>query len=175
MATYNATVSYEELEGGIRIDKHALDDMWQNHPDLFHRVAKQQVWWNSEADRLKSDLERAKGEKYNDLRQAAVKKGETLGKGGMTEAAFNSEVANDKGIIKLSQEMLEARREANRWLALKESYEQRKWALQGLVSLYISGYYADTTGEKSTRQITQHHASDAAEARTEALQRRKNR
>lgn len=138
----------EEYEQGLRIDKNSLDEEWLAQPELFYRVSKQHARFLSDKESLKVDIEILEAQLYSSIRQQME---EEVGdsKQRITEAAIKSKVAATPEMQRLVRAHMQASERAASMLALKESYQQRSYALKDLVNLYTSNYFTVESGSKS--------------------------
>jgi hypothetical protein len=123
----------DEYRGRLIIDRDDLDTALQQQPELFYHVADALVQAVAERDACKLELEEALAREDKSLRVAAAK---TDGK--LTEAAIRQQLALVPVIQDLERELLDLKRAADSWQALKEGYTQRSYMLRELVGMYLS-------------------------------------
>lgn len=140
--------SLDEFKLELAIDKHNLDSALVEQPELYQVVAEEHVLAVSRRDELKDDLKRVEGELQIRIRKEAAEI-----KAKATEKSILSEVETHTEYIAAREAFLNACKEADLWQAMKESFIQRSYVLKDLTSLYISGYYAQTSvaGEGSRK------------------------
>jgi hypothetical protein len=157
------TMSLVDLENGLRIDEHALDEALVQQPDLFYRVSKQLALLISRRDAKKQELAEEEAKADAETRETALKR-----KDKVTEAEVKSMTRLDPGVIKVSGELLHFSRLVGELSALKEAFQQRSYVLKDLVGLYVAGYYGSNQDGSSRRPnahniLRQHQASEARE------------
>lgn len=150
-----ASTTLEELETGLRIDEHALDDALVNHPDMFYRVSKQLAMLVSQRDAKKQELAEEEAKADGDIRETALKH-----KDKTTDTAVKQLIRLDKDVVRVSRELIDLNRQVGSWTALKEAFQARSYVLKDLVSLYIANYYTgNQDGGASGRALRNHNAS----------------
>jgi hypothetical protein len=130
----------EELRDGIAIEKDDLDTMWIMQPQLFQRVAERLAVEISVRDEMKEHLKDIEAEIDGTIREEDNTRIERDGGKKMTETAIKNLVREDKGFKKLTAIYNAMKLNVDRLSALKETYQMRRYALQDLTSLHISGY-----------------------------------
>ena len=145
MAKQDSTI--EELEAGLRIDEHALEDALKVHSDLFYKVSDQMTLSLSLRDEAKQQLEETEAEVDLGLRKDAA-----LSEERVTDTAIAFQRKIDRRVKAANANYLKLKHDAARWAALKESFEQRSYALSKLVDLYIANYYGDSEHKEPRRQ-----------------------
>lgn len=156
----------DELRGALQIDKNDLDSAWIEHPVLFDRVSTQLTLAISLRDGAKLELNDGIAEVDAQIRdELDVKK--------MTERAIEQEINLKPRIKRLRQEYNGLVFKADQWAALKESYQQRSYALKHIVELYVAGYFQSASSGGAIRSA----AVDgrAAQVREEAGRERRER
>lgn len=128
-----ATTPRVELEGELAIDQDNLDDCLVRQPGLFNQVAGAVVDANASRDTLKLRLEEAAAAVDQRVREEAERDGRKI-----TEAAISRLIEADPDAAQLRNRLLDARIEAERWQALKESFQQRSFMLRELVALQLA-------------------------------------
>jgi len=131
-------VHLHDLEQGLRIDEHALEDSWKEQPELFYRVSKKLALLISERDEAKRDLALVEAEVDEELRKDAREKEVKI-----TEREIESRKLQDKEVVKSYERLARLNLQVSEYGALKESFSQRSFALSKLVELYLAEYYGD--------------------------------
>ena len=158
------------LEKGLRIDKNDLDNEWIRHPDLNYQVSKEFALAISRRDEMKLTIGEATATLDKQFRDAAADAGEKI-----TETAIAKQIEGSIKIIDLKRDYARACYRADQWLALKEAYAQRSYALKYLVELYGMGYFASSTGSAQRRDATDREAAKSREAVGEARRETRTR
>lgn len=159
---------YTELESALRIDPNALDEALMIQPEAFYRVAKEYALAVSRRDELHQTVSEIKAQQDISIRSRAKTKTDKI-----TEKEIEAEVRKSKAVITATTEYLAAASEVNELAALKESYQQRAYALKDLVALHIANYYGDATQSSGNSRLRDHNAE--SNKRAMADQRRANR
>lgn len=123
----------EDLRTELRIDEDGLDDCLMQHSEFFYKVARANAEAVGERDQLKLDLENAEVEIDAQLRKKYADNDEKV-----TETALQKLVRAAPKVMKLHQEHLTAKREADEWSALLSGFQQRSFALGKLVDWKIA-------------------------------------
>lgn len=133
---------FEYYRGKVEIDKHNLDRCLSEQPALFLDIADEYALARSRADEKKDALKRADAERALSIREGSEK---------ITEKTVEAKVLISKAHNRAYAEYIEAEREAERWLALKETFQQRGYVLKDMVGLFVAGYFqeASTSGGKA--------------------------
>lgn len=150
--------SVEELEQGLRIDEHALDEALIAQPESFYRVSKRLALLTSRRDAAKQALAEEEARCDGQIRSDAAKEKEKL-----TETEIKNMIRLDKDVGKAQTELNQLGREVGLLGALKEAFQQRSYVLKDLTSLHIANYYAPNSsdGGPSGRALKDHRASHA--------------
>ncbi len=158
--------SIDELEEGLLIDKNTLDEIHEQHPDLFHRVAKQLTLLISRRDAAKQEKEDVEAQI-----DAKIRRDAEIAEEKVTEKQIESEKRLHKEVRAAMDRLASLQKQVGQWTALKEAFIQRSYALSGLVDLYTSGYFGANTSGSSAR-MKEH---DADNARREMNRMRRNK
>lgn len=132
------TYTLAQLEAKLRIDEHALDVALREQPDLVYAVSQQLALAISERDQAKLELEEQEAETAIDLREDAEANDEKI-----TDKSVEAQVKADPSVQRLAKTFIKSKAEAAKWAALQEAYEQRSYALNKLVDLYLANYYGN--------------------------------
>ena len=146
--------SYDELEEALLIDKEDLDSVNETHADLFHRVSKQLALLISRRDAAK--LEKEDIEARIDAR---IRHDAEVHETKLTEKQVESEKRLHKDVQAAVNRQSQLNEQVGRWSALKESFQQRSYALGHLADLYVSGYFGGTSG--ASARMKEHDAGNA--------------
>jgi hypothetical protein len=131
----------EQLADGLEINKHELDEAWVLQPDVFWRVADGLARAISARDAYKLELAEIIANLDAQLRGEAERAGAKI-----TETAIARELDLAPKVIDARAQHQRLCHAADRWQALKESYQQRSYALKDLTSLHIANYYQNNSG-----------------------------
>lgn len=146
------------LQKGLGIDKNNLDEEFTRAPEMFHRVAD--LYSRAQLDHasVKVDIENAESDLYILFRKKAQEEMESIAAAGekpekVTDTAINRKVNASKKVRALQKALMEASERVSRLGALKESYQQRGYALNNLTTLYTSNYWQKESGGKLRSEI----------------------
>jgi len=93
----------------------------------------------------------------------------------VTETAVKQLITTDPDMRRAVADHLERRKVLGRFRALKDAFDQRIKIITQLVSLYSSGYFADSVGRKAQRTDRDRRVEEAQTARTRALQEQEHK
>lgn len=130
-------VTIEQLKEHLTIDKNALDDELEKQALVYFEICEASAHALSSRDELKQVMEVVDAEIADGIRTRAAKTGDKI-----TEAKLSQEILLDDKHTEAYSAYLEAKKDADLWAALKESFSQKGFALRELAELYISGYFA---------------------------------
>ena len=164
----NETTKYPslaDLEKGLQIDEHALDDALLTHSDQFYRVSKQLTLLISQrdaADQEKKEIEaRVDAQLRHDAEVTETK---------TTERQIESDKRRDKVVIKATEQLLELNKHVGQWQALKEAFLQRSYMLKAMCDLYVAGYFGANMDSASSRM--KEHDADANRREMDRLRKK---
>ena len=156
-----------ELERGLRIDEHGLNEALVEQPDMFYRVSKALAMEISRRDHAKQALADAEADADLAVRARAIAMEEKV-----TETEVKSRVRSDASVRTAIAEHLRLCETVGKLAALKEAFQQRSYALKELVGLYLANYYSASEHTATQGQLRSRFADDArrnmAAARREA-------
>lgn len=156
----------EQLADGLHIDKHDLDEAWVAQPDIFWRVCEQLAKANNARDSnkvLRDQVIATVGAEKREDAEAEVKR-----KGGrVNETAIAREIELDDRVVEAREQHQRLVHKAERWLGLKESYQQRSWALKDLTSLHLANYYQTNSGGHSRDEAADRNRQAGGQERRE--------
>ena len=134
-----------EFEQMLTIDKNALDDALEQHPDLMYRVSEILTERIAQRDAAKHDVAEAEAKADAEVRKAA-----SIAEEKVTDKAVASEVKLDRKVMTAADRHANLVYWCNRWSALQAAFSARQAALRELVSLYGNNYWSDaSTGRAS--------------------------
>lgn len=123
----------EQYRGYLRIDRDDLDTSLMEQPEMFHHVANAFVEASARRDEAKLELEELLAELDQSVRAKALQDDEKL-----TETALQNRLREMPRVQEAQRRCLATRKEADRWVALKESFQQRSFMLRELVHKLIA-------------------------------------
>lgn len=142
----------------LEIGKHNLDEEWENQPLLFAKWAEEEVEAQFQRDKKKEqlELERAK------IDSAIRKNPMAFGIDKVTEAAIQNVILQTKSYQKISNDYLDAVKNSKILSVARESFDQRKKALEKLTDLFLSNYWAEPNitreGKEKMEKVNQEEA-----------------
>lgn len=128
----------EELELGLKIDRHNLEVAAQEQPELFYRVSKSYEMAISERDGAEQNVKTAEAEVDREIRKKAANSEEKT-----TETQIKSQVRIHPKVKAAEDEYLRLKEECGLLQALKDAFKQRGYAIGQLVELYLGNYYSE--------------------------------
>lgn len=134
-------------EKDIYIDSEALDVEWLEQPRLMLNYSQHLAEQRKLLDESKQSLDVAKAEADKKIRTNPEKYGIEK----ITEAVVGNAILIEKGYQQAYTEYLEAKYETDMAQAAVSAFEQRKYALENLVKLFIAQYFA---GPNVPRDLT---------------------
>lgn len=121
----------EEFRNYLRIDKTRLDDELVEQPQLFFEVSEQYTEAVAHRDAMKAQVESV----YASL-DGSYRSGEKS-----TEGAIKSQIINSEHWRAANDDFLQAKKWADQWGVLKDSFNQRSEMLKSLCKLYATNYF----------------------------------
>lgn len=121
----------------LEIDKFNLDTCIIKQPILYERYSTLYVEAVEIRDRLKLKLEETYAIIDKEIRQKYILSGMKI-----TEKAIENEIIVDSDYKKAMDKYMSAKKDAETFGVLKESFGQRKDMLKLLVELHITNYYS---------------------------------
>jgi hypothetical protein len=137
----------DEAKKRLRIDKHDLDEELIRQPELFFEVSERVTQAIAERDALKEELANVDAELDKEVRAKLTKNLERF-----TEAMVKNAIQTHKKHATAAENYLEAKNEADNWVALKEAFHQRRYMIQELCGLYLGNYFQRTAVSGSVTQ-----------------------
>jgi hypothetical protein len=119
--------SREELREALIIDDDDLDKCLVEQPSLFYSAAEASSLADSKRDTVKLELKELKAQLDQDIRRKAIEDEEKL-----SETQLTNRIITLPVVKALERKLLALSKEAADCSALKESYEQRSYALKDL-------------------------------------------
>ena len=143
----------------LEIDEHNLEGEWTKQPKLFWRWAGEAANARHEVDKMKAALEIARTEIDLEVRSGPEKFGI---EGKLTENVVKAIVVQSSVYISAERKVLKAKHRHDIVSALVSALEQRKSALENLVRLYLSSYYAEPKTPKDSQEGLEEMQKDRA-------------
>lgn len=135
-------------EDDIRIDEGALDVEWLEQPGLMMKYTRVSAQMRMESDLAKERLDVVRAQIDKEIRENPEK----FGIEKITETVVLNTIVVDLRYRQKNKEYLEAKYEAELAMGAVRAFEQRKEALENLVRLHGTQYFA---GPKMPRDITE--------------------
>ena len=156
----------QELEKGLSIDPHALDDALTTQSVIYYEVSQRLALLTSRRDAAK--LSMADTEAYTDgiIRRAAREQDSKK-----TAEEIRALVRVNGAVQKAQRVYLTLNYGVGQFRALQEAFQQRSYALNKLVELYLSSYFADAPVNAGVSSIRDR---DADQAKSTASSQRRN-
>lgn len=150
-----------DLEDALRFDKNHMDDALIEQPDLFYHVSREYASAISERDGLKLEIGELGAELDKSIRDGAIRAQEKT-----TETGIQKQIDTTPAMIDLRRRHLGAAHQADRWLALKEAYQQRAYALKDLAGLWVAGYFTSSSAGAARSEATTRQADEIRRERS---------
>jgi hypothetical protein len=131
---------FAELEGLVQIDRDNLATELINHSSYYWHASKEAVNAISLRDAAKSDVDNYEANLNITFRHDAVQRNERV-----TEALVDALVKSDNERIRFVERYLKAKREAELWIALRDSFVQKGYAMKELVTVLRTGDVAESS------------------------------
>lgn len=146
--------AHEALVEALHIDKHRLEDMCEQQPELLHQVAEELASCISERDMAKTGLTEVRAEAAERLRSETDK---------ISEAKVESLLPLEPDVMRATTTLHELNAQVGGLSALKEAYVDRSHMLRQLTTLYVANYYSETgdLGRANAKAITGARAREA--------------
>jgi len=131
-------ISLQEAREKLLINKNNLDEECKHQPELYYEVASNSVKAISERDRLKEEKDATWSKTFITNKMEGRLEGKSL-----SDKTAETFADTDEYVLKSNADYLKAKEEADEWIALKESYQQRALMLKELCGLYVAGYFGE--------------------------------
>jgi hypothetical protein len=129
-----------DLEARLLIDKHALDDECLDQPNRYYRVSEALTLAISQRDQAKQELTEVEARIDAEIREGH----DTETDGRLTEKMVESQKSLHREVLKAKAAHGKLHAQVGKLNALKESYHQRRYMLQGLIDLHLGGYFGSS-------------------------------
>ena len=137
----------KDSDSFLDIDEHRLDEEWIEQPKLYGLWARRAAASRRKMDEAKADLELVQAELDLEVRSNPEKF--DLSK--VTENVVKSAILQDTRYVGAQKKVNDARYDYDVAQAAVSALEHRKYALQNLVSLFLSSYYAEPKSPKGRK------------------------
>jgi len=127
------TPTRADLESHLVIDEDNIDESLVDQPGYFDQVAKAHAASNANYEERKLELKELLAELDGDIRRRAIEAEEKL-----TEKQLENRITGLPRVKDKSREVLAAKRVADDWATLKESFQQRSYMLRELNTSQIA-------------------------------------
>lgn len=144
-ASMNDEKLIAEFEVLLEVDKLALDDQIEQHPDLLYRIGEMVIERQADLKAAKRDVEEAVAKADVDARSAAQMAEEKI-----TDTAVKSLVKLDRKVIHATNKTDDLEYWVARWQKLEAAYSARQSAMRELVTLFSNGYWSDASKPRAT-------------------------
>lgn len=151
-----------DIEPELKIKEHALDEALQQNPDLFYRVSKALALAISRRDGAKQNLAELDAEVDTKLRNEAAQNEEKI-----TEAGLTAKKRAHRAVVRANETLLKLNSQVMQLQALKDSFQQRSYALGNLVDLHVAGYFSDASAGRARRDSSATATENYRRARRE--------
>jgi hypothetical protein len=132
---------YNEYRGKLQIDKHAMDDMWLEQPQIYQEIGERLALEISLRDQAKDDVADISAELDTQVRELHADDDKKP-----TETAIKNEIKQDASYKAALRKHRAYELNVARLTALKDSFHQRRYALQDLTTLWTGGYFTSNSG-----------------------------
>ena len=160
--------AFDRLEPQLKINKYELDEELVNQPDFFNKIGQRYAEAISYRDEAKSDRERVRAMLDREFRDEAGDKK-------LTEAALNNMIIGHPSYEKATLAMAAWEDRVNKWRALLDGVKARGYVLSDLVTLYNTGYWADSAGGKDRAAARENVAREVKEEMSQMRRSKRQR
>lgn len=161
--------TFQELESALRIDEYALNDVCREQPTLFYRVSREVAMAVSRRDAAKTELEKVEAQLTLDLRDQARDAESKI-----TVDEIKARVRENGAYLDAVARLSQCQEDYASWQVLKEAYQQRSYALNHLVDLWLGNYYGNIE-RRETRDTESPRERDERERRRAAYDDERSR
>jgi hypothetical protein len=132
---------FTALSAAVDFDKHDLDNVAQDQPELVRQARDQLAECTDRRDAAKRALDAAEAEADIAFRDKCAKADVKV-----TEAAVKNAVILDREVVRCKERLAELQLRVSKWAGLCESYDHRRKMIERLTELYTAPYW-------STREV----------------------
>ncbi len=141
--------SIAALERHLPIDTHNLEHERGTQHDKFYAVSKQLALAISRRDAVKKAAKEVEARLAEDVRRGW----DQDVNGRLTDTACAAKVLLRPELQEMASELLQAELDVGLWWALKDAYEQRNTALDGLIRMHLSERYGEVRLERASNSL----------------------
>jgi hypothetical protein len=154
----------DEYKEYLLINKNDLDSALVEQSTLYYRIGEAYAAVISYRDLEKSRLEEVRAEIDQMIRaESSIK---------LTETQVANRILSHDHYIDAQERLASWKLLADKWVALRDAFNQRAYALRDLVSLYSMGYYTESIGRGEKAEARDRLASDIRPILAEERKRR---
>jgi predicted AAA+ superfamily ATPase len=124
----------DDLRKLLKINKNKLHEECSRFPSIIELVYNKTVEAISVRDALKEEKDKVYAELFLEKKKSMDK---------VTETLADSLVRVDPRYVEISNSYLEAKKKADEYIALKDSFFQKGQMLKILADLFVSGYWTE--------------------------------
>jgi len=146
-------------ESVVEIDENNLDREWTRQPSLYFRWARRAADARFKMDEAKAAVDVTRAEVDSEVRAEPEKFGID---GKVTEKMVEAAVMQHVRTVRVVKQLAQAKYEYEVLSALVGALDQRKSALENLVRLHLSSYYAEPRAPEGKREEVEEMQKDAA-------------
>lgn len=132
---------YNSYRDKLRIDKNAMDDMWLEQPQIYNEIGERLALEISLRDQAKDDLADIAAELDTQVRELHADDDKKP-----TETAIKNEIKQDATYKNAQTKLRAYELNVSRLQMLRDSFHQRRYALQDLTTLWTGGYFTSNSG-----------------------------
>jgi hypothetical protein len=147
----------------LLIDKYNLDIGLVEQASVYHKIGDRLADAMSYRDQARAELDRTKAECDKFIRQDAALANERI-----TEAQVAAKIVEEATFQTANSEYLEWKLIADKWTVMKDSFNQRAYALRDLCQLWMANYYSDTAIAEAKSVASDRIAATARAAEAKA-------
>lgn len=147
----------------LLIDKYNLDSGLVEQASVYHKIGNGYADAMSYRDQARAELDQVKAECDKFIRADAVLANERI-----TEAQVTAKILEETQYQTANNEYLEWKMVTEKWSVLRDSFNQRAYALRDLCQLWMANYYADTAIAEARSGAVDRVASAARAAEAKA-------
>ncbi len=147
----------EEFRTYLLIDKDNLTEVMASQADLFFRVGEECAIAISVRDEAKERIATVDAEIGQHLRLTNSKKPE----GKVTEAGIKDQIQINSQHQQAFGEYADAKKRAERFIALRDAFQERGRALRDLGQLYAAGYFSISASKGAAADIGRARLNEA--------------
>lgn len=152
----------DEYEERLKFSMEALEEALEEQSDLFNDVSQRLALETSKRDGAKTDIVETEAMVDLEIRGDAAAEGRKI-----TEKEVDATKNVDNRVLESRKIYHKHSENVRRLEALKESFQQRSYALKELANLWVAGYYGDTSIKEGVSQVRESTAEKARRAQSE--------